>query len=103
LIALLAAIFPLDLLADLTSMGTLIAFTAVCTGVLILRHTAPELPRTFRVPWAPFVCIAGILSCGFLLSTMNWFNWMLMAAWTALGFCIYFGYSYRHSKLRQLT
>jgi len=99
-IALLAAVFPLDLLADLTSMGTLIAFTAVCAGVLILRHTAPELPRTFRVPWAPVVCVAGILSCAFLLSTMNWFNWTLMIVWTVLGFCIYFGYGFRHSNLR---
>jgi len=99
-IALLAAVFPLDLLADLTSMGTLIAFSAVCAGVLILRYTAPNLPRTFRVRWAHAVCIAGILSCLFLLSTMNWFNWTLMGLWTLFGFVIYFGYSFRHSKLR---
>ena len=102
-IALLAAVFPLDLLADLTSMGTLIAFAAVCAGVLILRYTSPELPRTFRVPWAHFVCVAGVLSCAFLLSTMNWFNWSLMGAWTVIGFAIYFGYSYRHSYLRRAT
>ena len=62
-IAALAAVFPLDVLGDLVSMGTLIAFIAVCLGVLILRRTRPELPRTFRVPWAPFTCIAGVLSC----------------------------------------
>src|SRR5215467_9338077 len=54
-IALLAAIFPLDILGDLVSMGTLIAFMAVCIGVMILRRTAPGMPRTFRVPAAPVV------------------------------------------------
>ncbi len=98
-IALLAAIFPLDLLADLTSMGTLIAFMAVCAGVLILRYTAPDLPRTFRVRGAHFVCIAGILSCMALLAAMNWFNWALMGIWTVIGLAIYFGYGYRHSKM----
>src|SRR3546814_5993997 len=48
MIALLAAVFPLDLLANLTSMGTLIAFSAVCASVLILRYTLPDLPRTDR-------------------------------------------------------
>jgi APA family basic amino acid/polyamine antiporter len=102
-IALLAAIFPLDLLADLTSMGTLIAFMAVCAGVLILRYTAPGLPRSFRVPWAQFVCVAGIVSCLALLLSMNWFNWALMLAWTVIGLGIYFGYGYRHSLLRKAT
>ena len=100
-IALLAAIFPLDLLADLTSMGTLIAFMAVCAGVLILRFTQPDLPRTFRVPWAPVITVAGVLSCGFLLAQMNWFNWTLMSVWTLFGLAIYFLYGYRNSLLRQ--
>ena len=99
-IAALAAVFPLDLLTNLTSMGTLIAFVAVCAGVLILRYTSPELPRTFRVPWAPFTCTAGVLSCVALLYTMDWFNWALMLIWTVLGFAIYFAYGVRHSRLR---
>ncbi|MBD8900233.1 amino acid permease [Rhodanobacter sp. DHG33] len=100
-IAILAAVFPLDLLADLTSMGTLIAFVAVCAGVLILRYTAPELHRGFRVPWAWVICPAGVLSCLTLLGFMSWFNWMLMITWTVIGLAIYFGYGYRHSKLRR--
>ena len=66
-IAALAAVFPLDVLGDLVSMGTLIAFCAVCIGVLILRKTQPDAPRTFRVPFAPVVCTLGVLSCLFLL------------------------------------
>ena len=100
-IAVLAAVFPLDLLANLTSMGTLIAFVAVCAGVLILRFTSPELPRSFRVPWAIVICPAGVISCCALLYTMEWFNWMLMIAWTVVGLAIYFGYGLRHSRLHQ--
>ena len=100
-IALLDAIFPLDVLGDLVSMGTLIAFMAVCAGVWILRHTRPELPRTFRVPFAPVICTLGILSCLALLSTMAWYNWSLMIVWTLLGLVIYFGYGNRHSHLRR--
>jgi APA family basic amino acid/polyamine antiporter len=81
-------------------MGTLIAFAAVCVGVLILRYTAPDMPRTFRVPWAHFVCIAGVLSCFALLATMGWYNWALMLAWTLFGFAIYFTYGVRHSHLQ---
>ncbi|RDS83846.1 amino acid permease [Dyella monticola] len=99
-IAALSAVFPLDLLANLTSMGTLIAFVAVCAGVLILRYTSPELPRTFRVPWAHVICVAGVLSCLGLLATFDWFNWALMVVWTLIGFAIYFTYGLRHSRLR---
>jgi APA family basic amino acid/polyamine antiporter len=103
-IAALAAIFPLDILGDLVSMGTLIAFVAVCLGVLILRRTRPDLPRTFRVPAAPVVCTLGVLSCLFLLIFgENWYNWTLMGVWTVLGFVVYFGYGYSHSRLRRGT
>jgi APA family basic amino acid/polyamine antiporter len=101
MIALLAAVFPLDLLANLTSMGTLIAFSAVCAGVLILRYTLPDLPRTFRVPWAWFTCLAGVACCFALLFSLDWFNWAILGAWTLLGFAIYFLYSRRHSALHQ--
>ncbi|MDE2085094.1 MAG: amino acid permease [Xanthomonadaceae bacterium] len=99
-IALLAAVFPLDILGDLVSMGTLIAFVAVCLGVMILRRTQPDLPRTFRVPAATLTCTLGVISCLVLLYWENWYNWTLMGLWTLLGFGIYFGYSFRHSKLR---
>jgi APA family basic amino acid/polyamine antiporter len=98
--AALASLFPVDVLGDLVSMGTLLAFVAVCAGVLILRRTRPELPRTFRVPWAGVTCTLGVLSCLMLLYWENWYNWTLMGLWTLLGFGIYFGYGYRHSLLR---
>ncbi len=100
-IAALAAVFPLDVLGDLVSMGTLIAFVAVCAGVLILRKTRPDLPRTFRVPWAPVTCVLGVLSCLALLYWENWYQWLLLGVWTVVGMAIYFGYGRRHSHLRQ--
>jgi APA family basic amino acid/polyamine antiporter len=99
-IAALAAVFPLDVLGDLVSMGTLIAFVAVCAGVLILRHTQPELPRTFRVPWASVTCVLGVLSCLALLYWENWYQWLMLGIWTVIGMAIYFGYGRRHSQLR---
>ena len=100
-IALLAALFPLDILGELTSMGTLIAFAAVCAGVLVLRRTQPDLPRPFRIPAAWLICSLGVLSCIALLTAMTAHNWMLMGLWTLTGFIIYFAYGHRHSKLRQ--
>ena len=100
-IALLAALFPLDILGELTSMGTLVAFASVCIGVLVLRRTQPELPRPFRIPGAWLVCSLGVLSCAALLSAMTAHNWMLMGVWTAAGFLVYAGYGYRHSRLRR--
>ena len=96
----LAAVFPLSLLGDLLSMGTLLAFATVCIGVLVLRRTHPELPRGFRVPAAPAVCSLGVVVCLFLLAQMNMGNWLLLATWTAIGMLIYTGYGYRHSLLR---
>ena len=100
-IALLAALFPLDVLGELTSMGTLVAFAAVCAGVLVLRRTQPDLPRPFKMPAAWLFCSAGVISCLALLSAMTAHNWMLMAIWTLVGIAIYFGYGYRHSTLRR--
>jgi len=96
----LAAVFPLSLLGDLLSMGTLLAFATVCIGVLVLRRTHPELPRGFRVPAAPIVCSLGVVVCLFLLAQMNAGNWLLLATWTSIGMLIYVGYGYRHSLLR---
>lgn len=100
-IAVLAAVFPLNILGDLVSMGTLIAFIAVCAGVWILRHTQPDLHRTFRVPYAPVICSLGILSCLLLLVQKDWYNWVLMLVWTIIGVAVYFLYGYRNSHLHR--
>jgi APA family basic amino acid/polyamine antiporter len=86
-------------LGDLVSMGTLLAFATVCIGVLVLRRTRPDLPRSFRVPFAPFVCVAGATICFWLFLRAFADNWHWMTGWIAIGFAIYFGYGMRHSRL----
>jgi APA family basic amino acid/polyamine antiporter len=99
--ALIAAVFPLDVLADLISMGILLAFAVVCLGVLVLRHTRPDAHRPFRVPWAPFTCVLGALFCLGLTLTLGWATWMRLVVWTAIGMSIYAFYGFRHSRLHR--
>ena len=61
--AFFAGVFPIDVLGELVSIGILLAFTAVCAGVLVLRRTMPDAPRPFRVPFASFTCTAGVIVC----------------------------------------
>jgi APA family basic amino acid/polyamine antiporter len=99
--ALIAAIFPLDLLTDLISMGILLAFAVVCAGVLVLRHTRPDVPRPFRVPWAPVTCVAGTLWCLGLTYFLSAATWLRLVIWTVIGMSIYAFYGFQHSRLRQ--
>jgi basic amino acid/polyamine antiporter, APA family len=98
--ALIAAVFPLDLLADLISMGILLAFAVVCAGVLVLRHTRPHAHRPFRVPWAPVTCVVGTLFCLGMTLTLSLENWGRLVIWTIIGMSIYAFYGFRHSRLR---
>jgi APA family basic amino acid/polyamine antiporter len=95
--AILAAIFPLDILADLVSIGTLLAFVAVCGGILILRRTAPLAKRPFRTPLAWFVAPAGIATCGLMMFSLSDGTWVRLVVWTAIGIVIYFVYGVWHA------
>ena len=99
--AAIAAVFPLDVLADLVSIGILLAFAVVCLGVLVLRRTRPEVPRPFRVPWAPVTCTVGTVVCLGLTLTLSNGTWWRLLVWTILGMSIYAFYGFRHSRLRQ--
>jgi APA family basic amino acid/polyamine antiporter len=99
--ALFAGLFPLDVLADLISIGILLAFAFVCIGVLVLRKTRPDAPRAFRVPWAPFTCSVGAIVCLGITLYLPWVTWLRLVIWTAIGAAIYACYGYRHSRLRK--
>lgn len=97
----LAAFLPITTLDELTSIGTLFAFTIVCAGVWILRRREPNLHRPFRCPWVPFVPIMGIAVSLLMMVSLHGLTWEVFLIWLALGLCIYFLYSRRHSKVQQ--
>ena len=97
--AALAGLVPLNVLGELVSMGTLLAFATVCVGVLVLRRTRPEMERPFRVPAVWLIAPLGALTCLFLFWQAFAVHWHLFVGWTVLGLLIYFGYGIRNSKL----
>ena len=102
-VAILPAFLPVDRLAELVNIGTLLAFTIVCAGVWVLRVRHPDLPRPFKTPLVPLVPILGILTAVYLMSNLPLITWMVMIGWLLVGLVIYFTYSIRHSKVQQLA
>jgi APA family basic amino acid/polyamine antiporter len=98
-----AAVFPFDLLADLTSIGTLLAFIAVCVGVMMVRVRAPRAARPFRTPLVWLVAPGGIAVCGLMIVNLSGGTWIRLVLWTAIGMAIYFGYSVRHAAPSKWT
>jgi basic amino acid/polyamine antiporter, APA family len=97
-VALLAGFVPLDTLAELVNIGTLFAFVLVSLAVIILRRTRPDLPRSFRVPWVPFLPILSALACLYLMLNLPGETWVRFVVWMVLGVVIYFVYGRRHSR-----
>jgi basic amino acid/polyamine antiporter, APA family len=102
-VALLAALLPISTLDELTSIGTLFAFTVVCAAVWILRRKQPELHRPFRTPWVPFVPIMGMVISLLMMFSLHQLTWEVFLAWLTIGLVVYFLYGIRHSHLRQKT
>src|SRR3954451_22531338 len=80
-VGLFAAFAPIQLVVEMTSIGTLFAFLLVCAGIMIMRKTHPELPRPFRTPLVPIVPILGIAANLFLMAGLGWENWMRLFVW----------------------
>jgi APA family basic amino acid/polyamine antiporter len=97
--AFFAGIFPIGLLGELVSIGTLLAFVIVCAGVIVLRYRQPNLARPFRTPMVPLVPILGILICGYMMSSLPGATWERLIVWMVIGLVIYFTYSRSHSRL----
>jgi len=96
--AAVAGLFPIGVLGELVSIGTLLAFVIVCAGIWVLRVRSPELPRPFKTPLVPLVPILGILICGYLMSSLPGDTWLRLIIWMALGLVIYFAYGRRRSR-----
>ena len=95
----MAAVLPLELLGELISIGTLLAFSVVCAGVVVLRRIAPHARRPFRTPWVPLVPMLGLLSCLVLMLSLPAGTWIRLVVWTGLGLLAYAAYGRRHSRL----
>ncbi|AZG75417.1 amino acid permease [Methylocystis rosea] len=99
LTALVAALYPIKEVAELVNIGTLSAFVVICSAIIVLRRTRPDVPRSFRAPFVPFTPLVGIGFSIWLLSRLPAVAWERFAIWMAIGLAIYFLYSRRHSRL----
>lgn len=100
-VALLAGLLPIEFLAEMTSIGTLVAFLVVSVGVIILRRTAPDLPRGFRVPGYPVTPVLSILGCVWIIIDLRPITIAVFLIWVAVVLVWYFTYGIRHSRLNE--
>ncbi|WP_409998937.1 amino acid permease [Bradyrhizobium sp. SZCCHNS2015] len=99
-VAVVAALTPIDILGEMVSIGTLFAFILVCGAVVYLRRTDPHVPRPFRTPAVPVVPVGGMLCCLGLMVFLPWETWLRLFVWLAIGLAVYFVYGRSHSVLR---
>jgi APA family basic amino acid/polyamine antiporter len=99
IIALVAGLTRIEVLGQLVSIGTLLAFVLVCIGIIILRKTLPDAPRPFRTPGVPYVPVIGALICLAQMVGLPVATWERLVIWLAIGLVVYFTYS-RWNRLR---
>ena len=99
IVTILAGLLPIELLGELVSIGTLLAFAIVCVGVLLLRVVQPDLPRPFKTPAVWFVAPAGAASSVFLMFGLPVETWGRLGLWLVVGLALYFLYGVHHSRL----
>ena len=100
-VSVFAGFVPIKDLGHMVSIGTLFAFSLVCLGILIMRKKMPDAVRSFRVPLVPFVPIAGIVVCFYLMYSLPPESWLRLLVWMILGVAIYFIYGKSRSKLNK--
>jgi APA family basic amino acid/polyamine antiporter len=101
-VSVLAGVFPIDFLAEMTSIGTLVAFLVVSVGVMVLRRSAPDLPRGFRVPLYPLTPILSIVGTIWIIQDLRRVTIYVFFAWATVALVWYFLYGRRHSELGRL-
>jgi APA family basic amino acid/polyamine antiporter len=99
LTALVAGFFPIREVAELVNIGTLSAFAIICSAVIVMRRTRPDVRRSFKTPFLPWTPLVGIGFSLWLLSKLPPVAWERFAIWMAVGLAVYFSYSRRHSVL----
>ena len=99
LVGTLSALVPAQVAGEMTSIGTLFAFTLVCTGVLVIRKTMPNVPRSFKTPFVPLTPVLGIITCLCMMLFLPADTWIRLVLWMLIGLDIYALYGTKHSKL----
>ena len=97
IIATVAGLTPIEVLGQLVSIGTLLAFVLVSVGVIVLRRHAPEMPRPFRAPFVPIVPLAAAAICLMQMAALPLATWERLIAWLTVGLAVYFTYGRRHA------
>lgn len=98
-VSLLAGLIPINFLAEMTSIGTLAAFITVSIGVIVLRRTAPDLKRSFKVPFHPVIPILSVLGALWIIINLNWMTLVVFVVWMAVALAWYLLYARRNSRL----
>jgi APA family basic amino acid/polyamine antiporter len=98
-VAIVAGFTPIQILGEMTSIGTLFAFVVVCAAVLMLRAKRPDARRPFRVPGGPILPVLGVLSCLYLMVNLTVMTWVRFLVWLDIGMIIYWFYGRTHSPL----
>jgi APA family basic amino acid/polyamine antiporter len=99
LVSVIAGFAPIHLIAEMANIGTLSAFFIAGFGVLYLRIKRPDIKRGFKCPAIYFVAPMAMICCGYLMYNLPIHTWIRFVVWCGIGFVVYFGYSYKHSKL----
>jgi APA family basic amino acid/polyamine antiporter len=99
IVAVVAGLTPINVVGEMTSIGTLFAFVVVSAGVIVLRIQRPEAPRPFRVPFGYLFPVLGVLSCLYLMLSLSAVTWVRFLVWLDLGMMIYWFYGRTHSPL----
>lgn len=101
--ALVSGLTPIEVLGQLVSIGTLLAFVLVCMGIVILRKTAPLNRRPFRTPGVPWVPALGAIICLAQMAGLPGETWVRLLIWLAIGLVIYFLYGHAHAHAARLV
>lgn len=99
LISILAGIIPPSVAGEMTSIGTLFAFSLVCLGVIVVRRTQPNAPRSFKTPFVPWVPAAGLVCCIGMMLFLPAETWIRLVMWMLIGIDIYSFYGIKHSVI----
>jgi basic amino acid/polyamine antiporter, APA family len=98
-VAIVAGLTQIQVVGEMTSIGTLFAFVVVSAAVLVLRYKRPDAHRPFRVAGGPVIPILGIVSCLYLMLSLPVITWVRFLVWLDIGIFIYWFYGRIHSPL----